>query len=80
MDDTTFISNLFAAELLPGNLKAEIKSLPTSVDKADYFLDRIIFPNLDNDKTNLCKLLDVMEKSNNAAVKNVAAEVRRAIT
>ena len=79
MDDATFMSALFSANLLPGNLKAEVKSLPTSADKADYFLDRAIFPNIDNDKTNLEKLLNVLEKSNNAAVKNVAAEIRCAI-
>ena len=79
MDDATFISALFSANLLPGNLKAEVKSLSTSADKADYFLDHAIFPNIDNDKTNLEKLLNVLEKSNNAAVKNVATEVRRAI-
>jgi len=80
MGDAIFISRLFAADLLPGNLKAEIKSLPTSADKADYFLDHMIFPNLNNDNTNLRKLLTVMEKSNNVAVKNVATEVKRAIT
>jgi len=79
MDDATFIATLYSASLLPGNLKAEIKSLPTSADKADYFIDHAIFPNIDNDQTNLDKLLNVLEKSNNAAVKNVAAEIRRAI-
>lgn len=79
MDDTTFISELFTANLLPGNLKAEIKSLATPADKADYFLDRVVFPNIDNDRTNFDKLLSVLKKSNNDAVKNVATEVTRAI-
>lgn len=79
MDDAIFIAKLVAANLLPGNLKAEVKSLPTSADKADYFLDRMIYPNLNNDNSNLCTLLALMEKNKNIAVKNVAAEVKHAI-
>jgi len=76
MDDAIFIAKLCSASLLPGNLKAEIKSLKTSADKADYFIDMVIFP---YDNTNLYKLLKVMEESQYDVVKNLAAEIKHAI-
>ena len=64
-----FLSKLFAVGLLTDNSKAAIHSLPTSADKADCFPDRMIFPNIDNDNTNLCTFLAVMEKNDDGAVK-----------
>lgn len=63
MSDSIFIAALFSDDLLLGNLKAQVKSLPTSADKAMYFLDNVIEPNVkcDNDSS-FKQLLGIMEK------------------
>ena len=77
MDDATFIASLRAARLLPGNLKAVIKSLPTSADKADHFLDHVILPNISNDYDNLLALLSVMENSDYPSLNKLAVAIKR---
>ena len=42
MDDEYFVAELYANDLLPGDLKNEIKSLTTSAKKATKFLDDVI--------------------------------------
>ena len=77
MDDAIFIAKLRSAGLLPGNLKAEIKSLKTSADKADYFLDYVILPNLSVNQTNFHKFLKVMEESGNDTLSTLAKDIKK---
>ena len=39
MNDVYFMAELYSKKLLPGNLKTDIESLPTSAEKASKFLD-----------------------------------------
>ena len=76
MNDACFRSLLYRADLLPGNLKEEVKSKPTRAEKAEHFLDQRI----NNNVTNFIKLLEVMEKSkydNNLI--NLARQIRNEI-
>ncbi|XP_065912961.1 uncharacterized protein [Dysidea avara] len=77
MDDAIFIAKLRSAGLLPGNLKAEIKSLKTSADKADYFLDYVILPNISVNQTNFHKFLKVMEESGNDTLSTLAKDIKK---
>ena len=58
IDDVTFMAALGAADLLPGDLKAEIKAKSTPAQKVDHFLDRAV-----KDNESLCELIKVMQKS-----------------
>jgi len=78
MDDAIFIAKLRSAGLLPGNLKAEIKSLKTSADKADYFLDCVILPSISIDQTTFHKFLKVMEESGYDTVSTLARHIKNA--
>ena len=81
MDDVTFIGELFKTELLPNNLKARLKSLPTSRDKAATFLDDVIEPGVqaqyDNGETfnQFTTLLSVMKASGNDNVEKLAETI-----
>jgi len=46
MNDATFISKLFSANLLPGNVKDQMKSMNTRADKATHLLDHVIQPSV----------------------------------
>ena len=76
MDDVIFIARLGAAKLLPGNLKAEIQAKPTSLDKADYFLDHAIKPTLKHNKDSLLKLIKVMQESDRTALNTLAGDIK----
>jgi len=78
MDDVIFIAELRSAGLLPGDLKAEIKSLKTSADKADYFLDCVILPNISVTQTNFHKFIKVMEECSYDAVSSLARDIKNA--
>jgi len=78
MDDAIFIAKLMAARLLPGNLKAVIKSLPTLVDKADHFMDHVILPNISNNHDNFLALMNVMENSDYPSLNKLAEEIKGA--
>ena len=74
LNDAMFIARLYSKRLLPGNIKATLKSLPTPADKATEFLDQVIEPSLKNDDiTPLKKLLTVMEDS---GLKRLAKTIR----
>ena len=60
MNDVKFMARLYSAGLLPGNLKEEIQSKPTSAEKADHFLDY----GIKNDTDSFNKLLTIMEDYN----------------
>ena len=77
MDDAVFTAELFSNNLLPGNLKSQIKSEKTSADKAALFLDSVIKPSVTSDGGNsFDKLLHVMEASEYQHVKELAEEIR----
>ena len=75
MDDAYFRSKLYAADLLPGNLKDEIQSKPTRADKAEYFLDQ----GIKNHATNFKKLLEVLEQSKNDNLIELAQQIKNEI-
>ena len=82
MEDPIFITSLWAAGLLPGDMKAEIKSLALSISakKADYFIDHVILPGASVDHANLTKLLQVMENSDSNPMKQLASDITHAIS
>ena len=75
MDDATFRSMLYTADLLPGDLKAKIQAMQTSAEKAEHLLDHAI----NNDATNFAKLLEVMNSSDNTALKKLASNIQNEI-
>ena len=77
MDDAVFTAELFSNNLLPGNLKSQIKSEKTSADKAALFLDSVIEPSMTSDGgSSFDKLLHVMEDSEYQYVKELVEEIR----
>ena len=77
MDDAVFTAELFSNNLLPGNLKSQIKSEKTSADKAVLFLDSVIEPSVTSDGgSSFDKLLHVMEDSEYQHVKELVEEIR----
>ena len=78
MDDAVFTAELFSNDLLPGNLKNQLKLVHrTSADKAVLFLDSVIEPSVTSDGgSSFDKLLHVMEDSEYQHVKELAEEIR----
>ena len=78
MDDAVFIAKLFSNDLLPGDLKNQLKLLHrTSADKAVLFLDSVIEPSVTSDGgSSFDKLLNVMEDSEYQHVKELAKQIR----
>lgn len=61
MDDASFIMELSAKGLLPGDTRSKIKAESTQANKASYFLSHVIKPALDiDDSTGFDKLLSIM--------------------
>ena len=81
MDDTLFIAKLFTNDLLPGDLKSQLKLLHrTSADKAALFLDSVIEPSvIRDDGSSFDKLLNVMEGSDFEGVKELAKQIRTSV-
>ena len=77
MKDVTFITQLSSNDLLPDIVGAHIESLPTSSDKADYFLKNIIKPSLDlDDIEELDNLITVMDKYGYPHIKRLANKMK----
>ena len=77
MDDTLFIVSLSKHQLLPGNTRNKIESLPTQADKALYFLHHVIKSALDiEDTSSFNKLLSIMEQCSYDHVKTLACKIR----
>ena len=77
MNDDYFMAELYASKLLPGNLKADIESLPTAAKKATKFLDNAIKPSVENnDCTKFHTLLSLMKKNDDITIKNLANKIR----
>jgi len=70
--DPIFSSKLVQKGMFSGNVKANVKAQPTDADAADYFLDHVIQPPLDNgDIGPFEKLLTVMEQFNSQQLKKL---------
>ena len=78
MDDAVFIAELFSNDLLPGDLKNQLKLLHrTSADKAALFLDSVIeCGGIGDGGSSFDKLLNVMEDSEYQYVKELAKQIR----
>ena len=76
LHDAMFRSQLFTAGLLPGNLKNEIKSMPTPADKAEHFLDS----GIKNEISKIQKLVLVMEGYVDDNVQKLARRIKDTIT
>ena len=71
------IEELYANDLLPGDHKDKIKSLSTSKEKAQYFLDAVIDSSLEISYTkDFDKLISIMESSDNPVLLFLAKEIR----
>ena len=68
-----FLANLDVAELLPTGSAAHIRAKSTRDEKVSYFLEQIVIPGAD---VHLPKLIDVMEKSDDLAVKKLANDMK----
>jgi len=73
MDDALFRSTLYSSKLLPANLKDELKSKPTRVEKAEHFLDIAIEKSDDNFK----KLIVVMQEFDNEMLQKTANDIKK---
>ena len=82
MDDAVFVAKLFSNDLLPGDLKNQLKLVHrTSADKAVLFLDSVIEPSVTSDGgSSFDKLLHVMEDSEYQHVKELAEEIRTSLS
>ena len=81
MSDVLFLELLKHQNLLPGDLKQQVQTKATRMEKAVWFLDNAIeHPlNIDNFEP-LCKLLTVMADEiylKNNALKQLAAEIEQ---
>ena len=81
MDDAVFTAELFSNDLLPGDLKNQLKLLhKTSADKATLLLDSVIQPSVTSDGgSSFDKLLNVMEDSEYQHVKELAKQIRTSL-
>ena len=75
MNDVTFIGELYSQDLLPGDLKSQVKSLSTPAEKASHFLDDVIEPSfsVNNNNKTFEKLISIMSKF--TTVKELASEI-----
>ena len=82
MDDAVFTAKLFSNNLLPGDLKNQLKLLHrTSADKAVLFLDSVIEPSVTSDGgSSFDKLINVMEDSEYPHVKELAKQIKASLT
>ena len=76
-----FTAELFSNDLLPGDLKNQLKLLHrTSADKAVLFLDSVIEPSVTSDGgSSFDKLLHVMEDSEYRHLKELVVQIRTSL-
>ena len=81
MGDVLFLELLKHQNLLPGDLKQQVQTKATRMEKAVWFLDNAIEHSLNIDNFEpLCKLLTVMADEiylKNIALKQLAAEIEQ---
>ena len=77
MDDVMFTAKLFSHDLLPGDLKHQVQSKNTSAEKAMYFLDYKINPDVTIGVfTSFDTLLKIIENWESDSLKELAKEIR----
>ena len=79
MNDAIFIAELYSRDLLPDNIKEHVESLPTTAQKASYFLDHVIKPSVTSTSgvaSSFDQLLDVMEDSDYQGVRELSKLIR----
>ena len=76
MNDLSFITQLKYYDLLPEYTESSLYALPTNKEKASYFLNNVIKPQL-NHNDNVCfdTLLEIMVRNDNDNLKNIAAMI-----
>ena len=81
MDDAVFVAKLFSNDLLPGDLKNQLKLVHrTSADKAGLFLDSVIEPSVTSDGgSSFDKLLHIMEDSEYQHLKELVVQIRTSL-
>jgi len=81
MREPHFILQLQSSSLLPTQVETILQSLRSSKEKASYFLDNVIKPELhDNVHNKLDQLLTLMMDDNNDDIKQFANKVKVEIT
>ena len=72
-----FTAKLFSHDLLPGDLKQQVQSKNTSAEKALYFLDNKINPDVTiGVLTSFDTLLKIIENWESDGLKELAKEIR----
>ena len=72
MENKVFLAELRKHGLLPEDINTKIGSLTKSLERASYFLDSVIKPELcNNNVLNLHKLLNIMKESELGNVKEL---------
>ena len=80
MNDECFMSDLYGEDLLPGDLKADVESLPTSTKRASKFLDNAIKPSVEiNDSRKLHILVKLMKENDDNSIKELADKIRMSL-
>jgi len=80
MKDVTFLAKLNSKGLFPGDLKAQVKSQPTSTQAADYLLDNKVAVDLKNgNDESLIQLLSAMEEFN-TSLQSLAKDIKRKLS
>ncbi|XP_065901494.1 NACHT, LRR and PYD domains-containing protein 3-like isoform X2 [Dysidea avara] len=77
MNDVTFLSKLFSVNLLPGNVKDQVRSISTRADKVTHLLDYVIQPSvMTGVGRSFDDLIKVMEDSEYDGMKELAKLIR----
>ena len=75
------IEELYTKNLLPGDHKAKVKSLSTSKEMAQHFLDAVIKPSLEIGYTEQFEqLISIMESNDNRMLPFLAQQIREHVT
>ena len=69
-----FLTKLENSELLPNSSGTHIRTKITREEKVSYFLEYIVIPGADD---HLPKLINVMEQSDDLAVKRLGSDMRK---
>ena len=77
MKNTVFVAALKSKGLFSGDLKANMKALPTATEAAEYFLDNKIEKDLMNDNIDsFLQLLSVMDEYVDQSLNELATEIK----
>ena len=76
MDDNIFVARLLQSGLLPGDTKTKMRSLSTTTEKVDYFIDNVILPNVAANGTALQDLILVIENGNYYFMNKLLSDIK----